>query len=58
MRARRVITGLVLLLWVVMTSLTAYVLITEGPDILVVISIGICVLLGAAVLGALQEARR
>jgi hypothetical protein len=55
MRARRVIAGLALLLWVAMTSMTVYVLVSTGPDVLVFLSVLVCVLLGAAVLGLLRE---
>jgi hypothetical protein len=55
--ARRIILGMGFLLWATMTFLTFYVLFTEGPDILVAISLLVVTVLGAGVFGALTEKR-
>ena len=53
--ARRIILVLGFLLWAVMTFLTLYVLFTDGPDVLVLISLIVVTVLGAGVFGALTE---
>jgi hypothetical protein len=54
---RRVVTLSVVLVWLLMTVMTVYVLVRNGPDVLVLLSLVVCVLLGAAVLGVAGEAR-
>jgi hypothetical protein len=57
MTPRRVITALALALWLVITGLTIYVLVTEGPDVLVFLSLVVVVTLGMGIFGALNERR-
>jgi hypothetical protein len=44
--------------WAVLAFLTLYVLFTSGPDVLVVLSLLVVVVIGAGVFGALGERRR
>ena len=53
--ARRIILALGFLLWATIAFLTLYVLITRGPDVLVLISLLVVAVLGAGVFGALTE---
>ncbi len=55
--ARRVITLAAFLLWAALTGLTLYVLFTEGPDVLVFISLVFVGVLGVGIFGALNERR-
>lgn len=57
MNARQVITGLAFVLWAALTALTIYVLLTEGPDILVFMSLVFVAILGIGIFGALNERR-
>jgi hypothetical protein len=57
MTARRIIAVLAFLLWAALTGLTFYVLFTEGPDVLVFISLVFMVVLGIGIFGALNERR-
>ncbi|MEA2125564.1 MAG: hypothetical protein QOI80_2346 [Solirubrobacteraceae bacterium] len=57
MTARRIIAVLAFLLWSALTFLTLYVLFTEGPDVLVFISLVFMVVLGMGIFGALNERR-
>ena len=57
MNARRIIAALALALWLAITGLTIYVLVTEGPDVLVLISLIVVVTLGMGIFGALNERR-
>ena len=57
MTARRLITALAFVLWAVLTFLTLYVLITEGPDVLVLLSMIFVSILGVGIFGALNERR-
>jgi hypothetical protein len=52
---RRVVLTLGFLLWATIAFLTLYVLFTEGPDVLVLISLLVVAVLGAGVFGALTE---
>jgi hypothetical protein len=52
---RRVVLTLGFLLWAAIAFLTLYVLFTEGPDVLVLISLLVVAVLGAGVFGALTE---
>jgi hypothetical protein len=52
---RRVILACGVLLWAVLAFLTLFVLFTDGPDILVLISLLVVAVLGAGVFGALTE---
>jgi hypothetical protein len=56
--ARRVVLTLGFLLWAGMTFLTLYVLITEGPDVLVLVALLVVTVLGAGVFGSLTENQR
>jgi hypothetical protein len=57
MIARRIVLGLAVLLWALIAVLTFYVLFTEGPDVLVVISLVVVAVLGFGFFGALTERR-
>ena len=57
MTARRLIAILAFLLWGALTFLTFYVLFTDGPDVLVFISLVIVGTLGIGIFGALNEKR-
>ena len=57
MTIRQVIAGVAFLLWVALTGLTLYVLITEGPDVLVFVSLIVVATLGLGIFGALNERR-
>ncbi len=57
MNARQVITALAFVLWAVLTGLTLYVLFTEGPDVLVFMSLVFVTILGIGIFGALNERR-
>lgn len=57
MTARHVITAVAFLLWAVLTGLTFYVLITDGPDVLVFLSLVFVAILGVGIFGALNERR-
>ena len=57
MNARSVITTLAFVLWAVLTGLTIYVLVTEGPDVLVFMSLVFVTILGIGIFGALNERR-
>jgi hypothetical protein len=57
-KARRIVLVLGVLLWTAIAGLTFYVLFTEGPDVLVLISLLVVLVLGAGVFGALTEAAR
>ncbi len=52
-----VIGALAFLLWAALALLTLFVLLTHGPDILVLISLVLVVTLGAGIFGALGEKR-
>jgi hypothetical protein len=54
---RRIITVAAFLLWAALTFLTLYVLFTEGPDVLVFISLVFVAVLGVGIFGALNERR-
>ena len=51
--SRRVVLGVTLLFLGVLGSLTLYVLLSSGPDVLVVVSLVILGLLGFGVVGSL-----
>lgn len=57
MKIRRLIAALALGLWLAITGLTIYVLVTEGPDVLVFVSLIVVVTLGMGIFGALNERR-
>ena len=57
MIARRIVLGLAVLLWALIAVLTFYVLFTNGPDVLVLISLGVVAVLGFGFFGALTEKR-
>ena len=57
MIARRVVLTLAVLLWLLIAVLTFYVLFTEGPDVLVLISLVVVAVLGFGFFGALTERR-
>ena len=57
MTSRRLITVLAFVLWAVLTFLTLYVLFTEGPDVLVLLSLVFVSILGVGIFGALNERR-
>lgn len=57
MSARSVITALAFVLWAVLTFLTIYVLFTDGPDVLVFLSLVFVTILGVGIFGALNERR-
>ncbi|MGI8624174.1 MAG: hypothetical protein ACR2NB_11985 [Solirubrobacteraceae bacterium] len=57
MTARRLIGILAFVLWAVLASLTCFVLLTAGPDVLVLISLVIVLTMGAGIFGALHEKR-
>ncbi|MEA2293709.1 MAG: hypothetical protein QOE86_1348 [Solirubrobacteraceae bacterium] len=52
---RRIVLALGALLWAAMAFLTLYVLFTNGPDVLILISLLVVAVLGAGVFGALTE---
>jgi hypothetical protein len=54
---RHLITLAAFLLWAALTGLTLYVLFTEGPDVLVLISLLFVGVLGVGIFGALNERR-
>jgi hypothetical protein len=54
---RHLITLAAFLLWAALTGLTLYVLFTEGPDVLVLISLVFVAVLGVGIFGALNERR-
>jgi hypothetical protein len=54
---RRLITFVAFTLWAALTGLTLYVLFTEGPDVLVFISLVFVAVLGVGIFGALNERR-
>jgi hypothetical protein len=53
--ARRLVLGLGVLLWAAIAFLTLYVLFTNGPDVLVLMSLVVVAVLGAGVFGALTQ---
>jgi hypothetical protein len=55
--ARRIITFAAFSLWAALTGLTLYVLFTEGPDVLVFISLVFVAVLGVGIFGALNDRR-
>jgi hypothetical protein len=55
--ARRIIAVLAFLLWGALSGMTIYVLFTEGPDVLVFVSLIFMVVLGFGIFGALGERR-
>jgi hypothetical protein len=57
MIARRIVMVLAALLWAVIAVLTCYVLFTNGPDVLVLISLVVVAVLGFGFFGALTERR-
>lgn len=57
MNARTVIMLVAATLWLTITGLTLYVLIKEGPDVLIFVSLVVLVTLGAGIFGALNERR-
>lgn len=57
MTVRRLIAAVALILWLALTGLTLYVLFTEGPDVLVFISLIVAATLGLGIFGALNERR-
>jgi hypothetical protein len=57
MTVRRIIAFAAFGLWLAITGLTIYVLFTEGPDVLVFISLIVVVTLGMGIFGALNEKR-
>ena len=57
MSARLVIMLLAFILWAALTFLTLYVLFTEGPDVLVLMSLVFVAILGIGIFGALNERR-
>ena len=57
MKARTVIAVVAATLWLTITGLTLYVLITEGPDVLVLVSLILLATLGMGIFGALNERR-
>jgi hypothetical protein len=54
---RSLIAVLAFLLWAALTFLTLYVLFTEGPDVLVFLSLVFVAILGVGIFGALNERR-
>ena len=54
---RHLITFVAFVLWAALTGLTLYVLFTEGPDVLVFISLIFVAVLGVGIFGALNERR-
>ncbi len=54
---RHIIAAVALLLWLAITGLTLYVLVTEGPDVLVLLSLVVVATLGIGIFGALNERR-
>ena len=57
MNARTVIGVLAFLLWAALTLSTFYVLFTQGPDVLVFISLVFVLVLGTGIFGALNDRR-
>lgn len=57
MTARRLITALAFVLWALLAFLTLYVLFTNGPDVLVFMSLAFVTILGVGIFGALHERR-
>jgi lipopolysaccharide export LptBFGC system permease protein LptF len=57
MIARRIVLALAMLLWALIALLTFYVLFTQGPDVLVLISLVVVAVLGFGFFGALTERR-
>jgi len=57
MIARRIVLALAVLLWAVIAVLTFYVLLTNGPDVLVLVSLVVVAVLGFGFFGALTERR-
>ena len=57
MTPRAVIQALAFVLWAVLTGLTIYVLLTDGPDVLVFVSLVFVSVLGVGIFGALNERR-
>ncbi len=57
MIARRIVLALALLLWAVIAFLTVYVLIANGPDVLVLVSLVMVAVLGFGFFGAFTERR-
>ncbi len=55
---RTAIQFFALLLWTVLAFLTAYVLFTSGPDLLVLLSILVVAVLGMGIFGSLGEPPR
>ena len=57
MNARTIISALAFLLWAVLAFLTIYVLFTEGPDPLVLLSLIFVAIMGIGIFGAFNERR-
>ena len=57
MNARTVIMLVAATLWLTITGLTLYVLIKEGPDVLIFVSLVVLATLGMGIFGALNERR-
>ncbi len=57
MNVRTVIMVVAATLWLTITGLTLYVLIEEGPDILILVSLIVLATLGIGIFGALNERR-
>ena len=57
MSARRLIMALAFVLWASLTFLTLYVLFTEGPDVLVFMSLVFVAILGIGIFLSLNERR-
>ena len=57
MIARRIVLALAVLLWALIAVLTFYVLLTNGPDVLVLVSLVVVAVLGFGFFGALTERR-
>ncbi len=57
MTVRRLIAALAFLLWAALAFLTLFVLFTDGPDVLVFISLVVVATLGIGIFGALDEKR-
>jgi hypothetical protein len=55
--ARTVIMLVAAILWLTITGLTLYVLIKEGPDVLIFVSLVVLATLGMGIFGALNERR-
>jgi uncharacterized membrane protein len=56
--ARRVVTIIAFLLWAFLAFGTLYVLFTDGPDVIVLMSVLVLAVLGAGVFGALGDRER